>query len=331
MVSDEVEVDIEEKDTSWREILKDPAFKTSFEQKYRLNKSGCWVWLLSKDKDGYGQVAVGLGKGRIKRAHRVSYELYTGEAIPEGMDIDHTCHIRRCVNPDHLEVVTHQENMKNLRKTEDWQVSDEEFQRKKTTPELFLSAAVEILEHSKIDFNERLAIGVTDGTPWRDIKLEGGYLPQDKFSRVKLFLDCVRFGVHWEDAAKEVLGVSPWTVHNWAVNKEWHDELTAAKREGRRYRYDTLEDRHLDELERKLDFAEFKDIAVSLKNLREQDEERIAAKKGEQPQSGVNVTIVFGNGNPDKLLRALVETGEIIEGEFEVKNAEDERRKELTA
>lgn len=49
------------------------------------------------------------------RAHRFSYELLVG-SIPVGMEIDHLCHVRGCVNPSHLEPVTHDENMRRERK-----------------------------------------------------------------------------------------------------------------------------------------------------------------------------------------------------------------------
>ena len=280
-------MDEEVQEVSYRDLLTEE-FKESFEKKYRKNKAGCWVWTASRDKDDYGQVAVGMGKGRIKRAHRISYELYTGEEIPDGMELDHKCHIRRCVNPDHLEVVTRQENMKNLRTTEDCAVSEEEFQRKKTTPEKLLEDVKGIIERSGVAQPKMHGSGehgygleLIEGTPWRDIAIEDGYIPQDRYSLVKLFLDCVRMGVKVEDAAKDILGVSPWTVQNWtSKNETWRAELGEAKKAGRKYRYDTIEDKHLDELERKIDFAEFKDVASSLKNLREQDEDRIAAKKG---------------------------------------------------
>lgn len=317
----------EVQDVSYRDLLTEE-FKENFEKKFRKNKAGCWVWTASRDKDDYGQVAVGNGKGRIKRAHRISYELYTGEEIPDGMELDHTCHIRRCVNPDHLEVVTRQENMKNLRTTEDWAVTEEEFQRKKTTPEQLLEEVKGIIERSGVvrpsmsgsGEHHGYSLEVVEGTPWRDIIIDEGYIPQDRFSLVKLFLDCVRMGVKVEDAAKEILGVSPWTVQNWtSKNETWRAELNEAKRAGRKYRYDTIEDKHLDELERKIDFAEFKDVATSLKNLREQDEGRIAAKKGTDSGNNLpNITIVFGSGNPEKLLRSVIELGEVIEGEFNV-------------
>ena len=47
---------------------------------------------------------------RTEWAHRVSYELFRGP-IPDGLQIDHLCRIRHCVNPDHLEAVTQRENI----------------------------------------------------------------------------------------------------------------------------------------------------------------------------------------------------------------------------
>jgi len=48
--------------------------------------------------------------GKNKVAHRISYELLKGD-IPEGLDLDHLCRNRGCVNPDHLEPVTRKENL----------------------------------------------------------------------------------------------------------------------------------------------------------------------------------------------------------------------------
>jgi hypothetical protein len=68
--------------------------------------TGCWLWQASKYRDGYGRVWAD-GRGRL--AHRVSYELFVGQ-IPEGLDIDHLCRVRHCVNPEHMEPVTRQVN-----------------------------------------------------------------------------------------------------------------------------------------------------------------------------------------------------------------------------
>lgn len=67
----------------------------------------CWLWT--------GHIVTGKGYGRIRvygkyqKAHRVSYELFVS-LVPEGLQLDHLCRVRHCVNPAHLEPVTNKEN-----------------------------------------------------------------------------------------------------------------------------------------------------------------------------------------------------------------------------
>lgn len=73
----------------------------------------CWPWMGSCDPAGYGQVW-NRRLGRVDKAHRVVYEMLRGVALPPwssgGLELDHTCRNHSCVNPDHLDLVTHQEN-----------------------------------------------------------------------------------------------------------------------------------------------------------------------------------------------------------------------------
>jgi hypothetical protein len=78
----------------WRRVEKQP--------------SGCWEWQGALSEWGYGSLVI---VGRKVPAHRFSYEIHTGP-IPEGLVIDHLCRNPSCVNPEHLEAVTNEENIR---------------------------------------------------------------------------------------------------------------------------------------------------------------------------------------------------------------------------
>lgn len=73
---------------------------------------GCWVFTGSRNVKGYGRIGIRRpGHGRSILAHRLAYELAKGP-IPEGLEVDHLCRNRACVNPDHLEAVPHITNVR---------------------------------------------------------------------------------------------------------------------------------------------------------------------------------------------------------------------------
>jgi hypothetical protein len=70
-------------------------------------ETGCWEWTACRNSTGYG--VIGVDSHRNRKAHRVSYELMVGP-IPAGLQLDHLCRVRHCINPAHLEPVTSREN-----------------------------------------------------------------------------------------------------------------------------------------------------------------------------------------------------------------------------
>lgn len=71
----------------------------------------CWLWTASKDKDGYGLFWM-KRPVRFRRAHRLAYQWWSGP-IPAGLSVLHRCNTPSCVNPCHLYVGTHYDNMQD--------------------------------------------------------------------------------------------------------------------------------------------------------------------------------------------------------------------------
>lgn len=80
----------------------------------RVNKTeSCWIWMCKSSRYSYGRFYTGTSKTYLVKAHRYSWELHKGK-VPDGLFVLHKCDVPLCVNPDHLFLGTHQDNMDDM-------------------------------------------------------------------------------------------------------------------------------------------------------------------------------------------------------------------------
>ena len=75
---------------------------------YHEPNTGCWIFSGRWDKDGYGMIHF---QGRTIRVHQAAWAIFHGR-LARSREIDHTCNVRSCWNPAHLQAVTHCTNMR---------------------------------------------------------------------------------------------------------------------------------------------------------------------------------------------------------------------------
>jgi hypothetical protein len=92
-------------------VTRGPLEKRFWEKVDGNGPDGCWLWTGAVSDTGYGSIHADDDR-RVLAAHRVAYELAYGP-IPDGMMIDHRCHVRACVNPAHLRAATAKQNQEN--------------------------------------------------------------------------------------------------------------------------------------------------------------------------------------------------------------------------
>jgi HNH endonuclease len=96
--------------------------KQTLEQRfwsYIQKTDTCWLWTGGKFRSGYGQIGTCEKPNRTLRAHRYSWELHFGP-IPSGQILLHSCDNPLCVNPGHMSLGTHRDNIKDAIKKRRW-------------------------------------------------------------------------------------------------------------------------------------------------------------------------------------------------------------------
>lgn len=94
--------------TLWQEKNTPAVLPHHVRRNIEPGSGGCWLWTKSRSRDGYGWASL---NEKTYQAHRFVYTIVIGP-IPDGLQLDHLCRVRHCVNPSHLEPVTVIENLK---------------------------------------------------------------------------------------------------------------------------------------------------------------------------------------------------------------------------
>lgn len=90
-----------------RALVHDDVVRARLRERVKIDASGCWFWVGSHYSNGYGRMSV---DGKEQLAHRLSYQYFIGP-IPDGMQVLHNCDVGACINPKHLHIGTHRDNM----------------------------------------------------------------------------------------------------------------------------------------------------------------------------------------------------------------------------
>lgn len=127
---------------------------------YKIDKNGCWVWQLALDADGYASYEVNQ---KYISGHRYYYLKHKGE-IPLGLQLDHLCCNRACVNPDHLECVSQSENIRRGKHTKITINIAKKIRQLYKTGNFYQRQIAEIY-----NISQSTVTAITSGRYWKDV------------------------------------------------------------------------------------------------------------------------------------------------------------------
>lgn len=146
-----------------------------FKSKYIVSAhGGCHLWTGNRSKSGYGKFK--LRDGTQARAHRIAWEIAHGP-IPDGLSVLHKCDVRACVNPDHLFLGTHTDNMRDMVRKKRGLLGEMNGRAKLTADDV-----LSIRQSSGSDAQKALLYGVSESTirharigrKWKHLSCEHG-------------------------------------------------------------------------------------------------------------------------------------------------------------
>lgn len=145
----------------------------------KVSKTGkCWNWTAARDVKGYGQFKHG---GSMKLAHRVAYENSNGP-IPAGLIVDHMCHNRACVNPEHLRLADDSMNAQNRAGARTGSKSGVRGVHWEARENMWRAAAVVRGKRTFLGYFDTIAAAEQVVTEWRRINMPHSLMDRKKVS-----------------------------------------------------------------------------------------------------------------------------------------------------
>lgn len=149
-----------------------------FENQINKIENGCWLWTGEILPTGYGVLRIG---GQMLSTHRLSYEVFVDQ-IPKGLCVCHSCDVRECVNPEHLWLGTHTENMEDAARKNRMHPGEQNGQSKLTEPQV-----IEIINlystgnYSQQQLAEKFSVehsiisGIITGKNWKHLDIDRSF------------------------------------------------------------------------------------------------------------------------------------------------------------